>query len=200
MQEVGGGLPSAYQQIEYLESTGTQAILTDIPCQLPIQTDIDIMFVGSQDSYFCGTMYGDIRICQCGNYTSNVQWAFITYKNTPSISVNTRYLLSAQLENGYQKISRDGTTLGTYVLSLNQNQLNAMTGKIALFAMRLNDTQAFGQFAKARCYDMKVQNTSGLIGHFVPCIRKSDSKPGMYDTVSKTFYTNAGTGEFVIPT
>lgn len=32
---------------------------------------------------------------------------------------------------------------------------------------------------------------------FVPCYRKSDGEIGMYDTVSKTFYTNAGTGTFL---
>ena len=35
-----------------------------------------------------------------------------------------------------------------------------------------------------------------IIGNFVPAIRNSDDKVGMYDTVSGTFFTNAGSGEF----
>ena len=33
---------------------------------------------------------------------------------------------------------------------------------------------------------------------FVPALRNSDNKPGMYDTVTGTFYTNAGSGEFSV--
>lgn len=33
----------------------------------------------------------------------------------------------------------------------------------------------------------------------VACIRKSDNKPGMYDKVTQTFFTNQGTGEFTVP-
>lgn len=36
------------------------------------------------------------------------------------------------------------------------------------------------------------------IMNLIPCYRKSDSKPGMWDTVSHTFFTNSGTGEFLV--
>ena len=34
------------------------------------------------------------------------------------------------------------------------------------------------------------------VRNLFPVIRNSDSKPGLYDTVTGTFFTNAGTGEF----
>ena len=37
-----------------------------------------------------------------------------------------------------------------------------------------------------------------MVGCFVPVYRKSDSKPGLYNTVDNQFYTNSGTGEFVV--
>ena len=33
--------------------------------------------------------------------------------------------------------------------------------------------------------------------NLVPALRSSDGKPGMLDTVSKKFYVNKGTGEFL---
>ena len=33
---------------------------------------------------------------------------------------------------------------------------------------------------------------------FVPALRNSDNKPGMYDTVTGTFYTNAGSREISV--
>lgn len=38
----------------------------------------------------------------------------------------------------------------------------------------------------------------GVARNFIPCYRKSDMKPGMYDTVTGTFYTNQGSGEFIL--
>jgi hypothetical protein len=34
--------------------------------------------------------------------------------------------------------------------------------------------------------------------HLIPCYRKADNVAGMYDLFSGEFYTNAGTGEFII--
>lgn len=36
-----------------------------------------------------------------------------------------------------------------------------------------------------------------LVREFIPALRVSDSKPGLYDTVNSVFYTNAGSGEFL---
>lgn len=35
-----------------------------------------------------------------------------------------------------------------------------------------------------------------VVRHFIPVVRNSDDKPGMYDLVNDVFYTNQGTGEF----
>ena len=50
-----------------------------------------------------------------------------------------------------------------------------------------------------RLYSFTAKANGTFIMKMIPCVRKSDNKPGMYDTVSKTFFTNAGTGEFVVP-
>ena len=35
-----------------------------------------------------------------------------------------------------------------------------------------------------------------MVRYFIPCYRKSDNEPGMYDLVNNVFYTNAGSGTF----
>lgn len=52
---------------------------------------------------------------------------------------------------------------------------------------------------KGKIYSFKFSQNGVLQGDFIPCIRKSDNKPGMYDRVSLTFLTNQGTGEFTVP-
>ena len=51
-----------------------------------------------------------------------------------------------------------------------------------------------------KLYSVIFTDGSLMVRDFVPVIRKSDNKPGMYDRVTKQFFTNAGTGEFTIPT
>ena len=48
-----------------------------------------------------------------------------------------------------------------------------------------------------KIFKCKITELNGeVLGHFIPALRKSDSKPGMYDLVSGQFFTNQGTGEF----
>ena len=44
----------------------------------------------------------------------------------------------------------------------------------------------------------KFWSNKTLVSSLVPCYRKSDYKPGMYDTVRERFFTNDGTGEFIV--
>ena len=46
-------------------------------------------------------------------------------------------------------------------------------------------------------YNCKIYDNDTLVRDFVPARRNSDSVLGMYDTVTQTFYTNAGSGSFV---
>lgn len=48
-------------------------------------------------------------------------------------------------------------------------------------------------------YSCKFYDNDKLIRNFIPCIRKCDSKPGLFDLVNNVFYTNSGSGEFTYP-
>jgi hypothetical protein len=46
-------------------------------------------------------------------------------------------------------------------------------------------------------YYFKIYDNGTLVRDMVPARRNSDGVLGMYDTVTNTFFTNAGTGEFI---
>ena len=48
-------------------------------------------------------------------------------------------------------------------------------------------------------YYFKVFNNNVLQFDGIPARRDSDGELGMYDTISHTFFTNAGTGKFLAP-
>ena len=50
---------------------------------------------------------------------------------------------------------------------------------------------------KGKIYEFKLYDNDILVRNFIPCYRKIDNVPGMYDVVNGVFYTNAGTDEFI---
>ena len=191
-------IPSIYQEVEYIESTGTQAIYTDIPAQLPIITSCDLMFTEDQDSYFFGIRGNNIRICTCGYYSGYWQWALGNYRLTRGISTNVRYKMDTVLKNGSQVLTLNDSILSESSYTLDKEISGEGISNFALIAYYNEDSKSFGLFTRVKCYGVKVwDGENKLLGNFIPCYRKSDGEIGMYDTVSKTFYTNAGTGTFL---
>lgn len=51
--------------------------------------------------------------------------------------------------------------------------------------------------SKIKLYAFTIADNDTLVRNFIPAKRNSDNAIGMYDTVTGTFYTNSGTGDFV---
>ncbi len=193
------GLPSKYQQVEYLESTGTQWIKTDIESRFSVTVESDIMFTASQDSYtFAVLDDSGFRVGANGYWNNRIQIGYAsTYKAgaVNSLELSTRYKYKSVIGDGNQEVYLDDELKATFNLAKN---VDTLTGNhFGIFARCNNDTGA-SLFSKAKMYSLKVSDAGVLLGDFIPCYRKADQKPGMYDLVSGEFYTNAGTGEFVV--
>jgi len=101
---------------------------------------------------------------------------------------NVRRTYTYIIENGYQVSSISGisTTLST-------SQTGLATGKLVLFAHGTG-----GDRYRGRIYGLKISDTQNgkMIADMVPCVRKADNKPGMYDFVTKTFYSSATSTDY----
>lgn len=51
----------------------------------------------------------------------------------------------------------------------------------------------------ARIYEYIVERNGIEVQHLIPCLRNADNAPCFYDLVTKTFFTNQGTGSFITP-
>ncbi|MCQ2568016.1 MAG: hypothetical protein MJ163_00245 [Alphaproteobacteria bacterium] len=73
-----------------------------------------------------------------------------------------------------------------------QGAVNITTPTTAtLFAIHATGTTTL-YHSRTKIYEYKMWRNGILTQHMIPVKRDS----GMYDTVSKTFFTNAGTGTF----
>ena len=80
-----------------------------------------------------------------------------------------------------------------------QNSLTPNSHNVFLFANNSGGTAASASYRVCNLYSCKMYKDSTLenmVRDFVPCYRKADSVVGLFDLVSNTFFTNAGTGTF----
>ena len=170
-------IPLEYKQLEYLESTGTQYInaipLFDNRIRVYIDFAIDKYI---HDTWICG-VYNSYYGALFGLGMLNNQ----LYKHHPDVEYNPDIL-------------QIGTIISGSCFCDNYNSLY-------LFARSQAFTEDPSGCFKGKIYHAKViqWDNQETMRDMYPCIRKSDNKPGMYDMATGAFYTNSGTGEFLIP-
>lgn len=196
-------LPKGYKAVSYLEANGNQYFDSGYAFTEPelkvefkyLKTDLNtnVFGVDTGNPSIGRFMHGHI-------YSNNFY------------SGNTGRGLSAELAQTVNKIYEGsvvitGTTTADQqvVLTLNghtqtfRNNSNSYlfpgtTMTDGLFCTRRTES-TFMYFLKGRIYYFRFYDADGaLVRNFEPCIRTSDNKPGMYDTVHDVFYTNQGDG------
>ena len=189
-------LPEEYQQVVYLESTGTQYI--DMQYTYKINDKINIEFMIKKETGAIQGVFGN------GNsYSSGYKGVSVYIQPTLNIATTIGGLLGKD----WYKSSTAMALNEKYNIQIEKNQLYLNNQLIITVENELGDgTQTdFSLFRRwgtngmyGRIYSFSVERDSKLIFNLIPCYRKSDNVVGMYDIVNDVFYTNAGTGEFVI--
>ena len=193
-----GRLPSAYQEVEYIESDGNQHIDTGLEGKNGYTMDTKVVFTDFPNNY--GYVAGFGTSSSNRIYFTRAQksgltdgWTFDgNSHNIASVSVatNTEYVYKSIMEINNQKLYRNGVLLDSYT----QSAINSY-GTVWLFAANYND----GRNGAVACkmYYCQFTYDGNLVRDFVPCYRKSDGEIGMYDKVEGKFYANQGSGSFV---
>lgn len=197
-------IPSIYRQVEYLESTGTQYINTNYAYNSTNNTyKVQCKFQMTTAIYAYQAVYGA--------YTDENSNAFrlLRANNNTSLLITTNG--KAGGNNNNQNIGSifDLCTIDhsydSYTIS-NLTTENSWTNSSPSHGNGNDTTSTFCLFAQAsgsclsavRIYNFKLYDNNKLERYMIPCYRKSDSKPGMYDVVHNVFYTNNGSGEFTL--
>lgn len=189
----GGLLPSGYRQLEYIEANGTQYIKTNITGvnqDYSFVVDMTISSAGFGGLYGIYNVGGNDRIAAfIGHTTGRIDYVCGStgYKTTTTaLPRDTRYTIYSYptkfVINGveYSKSKADITTSNPLML-------------LSFLVWRNDNTGHYGKLHEAWVYD----DSDSLVLHGIPALLEADSKPGLYDVVSDTFHTNAGTGEFL---
>lgn len=195
-------LPSTYQEVEYIQSSGTQYINTGYVPWSNTEVEMKFKLTNRNTSvwiylYWCrnGASWADRRSFNLELYNNKL--AAHAYSNTGSyerivytindISLDTLYTLK---QNDYW-LYLDGTLQGTFA---SHNSYTVQWYNMALFCW--NVAWTWGSFTSLKVYSMTIKDSWTLVRNFVPCYRKSDNVIWLYDLVNKQFYTNSWTWTF----
>lgn len=192
-------LPSEYQQVEYIEATGTQYLeINYIASNITSSkgafqlTDISTgaMLFGSRTSAQSNA-YGF-------NWGGNEQP--YRYYNTFYMATTVNGITDKEIDLEKHTFEKLGVELyidDEFISSRSQYVSTTFETPYKMIVFGCNTKGTIGLFASAKMYNLQFYDNDILKVDLVPCYRKSDNVIGMYDMVTGTFYTNKGTGTFL---
>lgn len=201
-----GILPPEYQQVEYLESSGTQRIDTVFKATEKTKVIIDFQMDSLGKWVFGSRNEANPidRFCMFVFYEGDIYpiIGIALPRISVSFSTGVRHVVEMSLYGG---VVFDGNIVYEYTQTEKQHNFTS-TYPLSLLTMR-NGASSYNAYMSGRIYSFTAVENSLYVCNFIPCVRISDNKPGMYDLcksicplTGNSFYINAGTGEFVIPT
>lgn len=191
---MGVRLPAEYQEVQYIEGTGTQCIVTDINLSTVTNPSVDWtlkveitainktqILAGSDDDFKqIVVLDSNLRYDWCSKSTTKFFYTKFKLGSVFTIMQKDGFLW---LDNESHEITTTSTSalkFGLFCKTIKNNAVETYT------------------ISNMKLYSFEVKQDFTDIAKYVPCYRKADSKPGIYDLVTKQFFTNAGKGEFTV--
>lgn len=191
-------LPSGYTALDYLESSGTQFLDTGLRgCDLSSRVECKAVLNAYKPSL--RLFQGQGFACASNRIGSNDCYVLLPVGDnmrksgyTPSLGTQeTSYYV--HITNGVIEINGQSFTADELSgASASQNNASGDTLKILAFS---DGTSYQSSWWVGKLYSFSARLQNGEV-RFIPALRNADGVPGMWDTVSKTFFTNAGSGTF----
>jgi hypothetical protein len=193
-------IPAGYTKLEYLESTGTQYIDTGVKLASDNITyewnakDNDASgyttLFGTESNTSPRTLSGVLHINnnQRNAYLGNTEGVSSGYVSNDGLFHSWSWVINS---NHTTYLVKDGTALTSFEWRGSLTKSHT----ILLYANRYHG-QSVSQYSKVAFKYFRIIDNGQLVFNGIPVRRNSDNVLGMYDTVTGTFFTNAGTGTF----
>ena len=187
------GLPSGYTQLEYIQSSGTQYINTGfvpspdtravIDAQITVQTASATAYLGERNGNGGSTDKTAYELWSMSTGT-NVSSDFFGNRVSKTMStIGIRVLI----DKNKASVTINGSTI--------TNRAAAGTATLPIFLLASNERGTATYGIAAKLYSCQLYDNGTLVRDFVPC-KNASGAVGLYDTVGRQFYANAGTGTF----
>ena len=201
LEETGRILPKEYQQVEYIESTGTQYIDTGVLGKNTIKIDITMANNDTNHStHFFGGREGFQNKAiglswQYNDNGDNVKTTRFAYGNNCYDIQDSSNIVITQNKNNYVFDSKSAYVNDILVSSFSTGDFETSLN-MYIFTCN-NNGSLHQQMSSVSLYNCKIYDGNSIVRDYIPCYRISGNVIGLYDTVEGKFYTNQGSGTFL---
>ena len=198
-------VPPGFRAVDFIQSTGRQYINTGYIASNNTKSIVRVDYVSGNGNSFIygGARSYNNRSYECYPWDNDMQFGYGTSINyvRDIISKSGQIVTIKRQGKAIELVWEDGTIMsGENVDSVEfDSQL-----PVALFALNRYSGISYPTTGN-KCFSAQFYDGDTLVRNFIPCVREADDKPGMYDLcgsiyseTNSPFYTNAGTGEFVV--
>lgn len=191
-------IPNNYTELEYIHGTGTQYIDTGVMMQYDyeIRAVIDPTSLPSSGYFF----WGDKPYSNTPYYNGFTFWPVVASGSSTWDNMRITFFFRYMNTNSKNIIIQNSTGInvnGTlYPYYVDGTTEPHQGGSLWLFKTNWDsDTWNRGPL---RIYSFQILDGNGnLVRDYYPAQRHSDDKIGLYDAVTKSFYTNDGDEDFI---
>ena len=190
--------------VQYVESTGTQYVDTEVVGRCNSGMDAHVMWVQTSDTSFLSSRMdgGNTRFVLYGCNGQHYM-AHRSYTRSTDCTINPVVKCNFNApDHVASSISTDGANV-TYTMDVNGtrriSQTRAEDGIDTGLSMYLFAQNKGGQpamYSKVRCFDLKIWQDDALVRDFRPCVK--DGRAGLYDEASGWIFFAHG-GELAYP-
>lgn len=194
-------LPTEYQEVEYIESSGTQYIDTGvIPTvatgvkvrgHLTSIQDGDNIILGASDQ----TGFANGKPYSIDPWHDKVEFPFGGFVGDYTDTLTITQIKNKQYEYTLNYMDSGKASVDTLQMTLPTR--TSMTSN-ALYLFCLNGNGTAGYYSHFALEYLQITQGESVIHDYVPCYRKADNAAGLYDIATGTFLTNAGSGVFAV--
>ena len=186
-------LPEQYQRLQYIESTGTQKIKTNYTHKK--NTEFETVLVLKHNT----ATFPAIHLARTGGKSSVGLYAE-TSSNSFRFGIGEAAYTFGKFEEDKKYkvvVSNKHCTQyddkGNILYNSEGKDFGNGSESTTLFC----DSRGSVEYGIFRLYSFIVRENGIINGNFVPCYKKSNGEAGVYDTKTRRFLNNSGTGEFI---
>lgn len=191
-------LPTEYQEVEYIATSGTQYIDTGYVLKSNrVRVDLIVQFTGADTTDFAsyvGFMKSSSTVTPrfgIHNYTGGkYMYGADATISTDSAVLKEKDILIFNGTGSTQSLSVNG------VVKSSTTSYDMSTNALSMYLGARNLAGVANNNLSAKFYRFKLSVNGKTERDLIPCYRKSDNVIGMYDIINNQFYTNKGTGSF----
>ena len=180
-----------YEHLEYIQTTGTQYIDTDITVfnqsAFKIESTVAFTAVDYNYNHLWSNRAADEKYQMYANSSKKLRykWGSTTAKEGSTTLNTSKHVYTFNKDGSNQQMLIDTTQVAS---GTNSSTINS--------TLRLFTNPEKAYFSKAKIYEIKIYVSGTLRYHLVPARRISDNVIGLKDILNNKFYKNTGTGTF----